>query len=405
MRLLLFPFVLLLILLPFPGTVAARLLCLLLALVIAIQLSFRDKKLAVKFPPNRLGISIWMLIAMLSLLYSVDPAYSAKEIKNELLYAMIAFFGFYVVSQTVPAAQTLLRSVAFGFLLIGSVGVYGWISNRLVWPDTGIAGGIGSFSTYIITSMPALFWLSREDTSSLWRRFAKSMMAFAVGLALITVQRVTWPTLVAEFAIALVLLRREGLLLISKRMQYGFIAVAVIAGVLAVSVTNQIRGLGSIADLVPSTETFNVPIAKQSLHGGDVRLPFWPATISTIIDHPLTGAGFGQGAMKKAYPELIPPNISDLWHAHNVVLNYAIQMGVPGAFALLFMFFGLGRNYWRSLHNSKAATTAAIAGIMLIVGVLLRNQTNDFFRRDMALLFWCLTGIFSALVVRSEPEE
>ncbi len=36
---------------------------------------------------------------------------------------------------------------------------------------------------------------------------------------------------------------------------------------------------------------------------------------------------------------------------------------------------------------------AGICGLLLVVGVVGRNLTNDFFQRDLALLFWSIAGM------------
>jgi O-antigen ligase len=403
-NILLLPFVALLVILPFPGTVALRLLCLVSVFVVALFLCFRKPDIYRNFPPGRIGIAVWVLICSLSLFYSTDTDYTMKELKNEIVYTMIVFFSFFVAGQDQQRAQILLRSLALGLLLIGGIALYAWFKNGFYWQEESTHGGVGSFSTYVVTCMPALFWLSLEDSSLRWRWLSRVLVGFATVLAFITLQRAVWPALLVELLIALSLIQRNRKLRIGKRQLLVVMALLLVAAVVVFSFTNKLRGLPTISSLLPSTQTLNTPVAEQNGSDGDARLPYWPAILKTIADHPLKGAGFGQAMMKKAYPELVPPNYPALWHAHNVVLNYGIQMGLPGVLALLIMFLGFARHYWRSLHENPIAHMTAIAGIMLLAGVLLRNQTNDFFRRDMALLFWCLMGLFSALVLPRKME-
>jgi len=87
-----------------------------------------------------------------------------------------------------------------------------------------------------------------------------------------------------------------------------------------------------------------------------------------------------------------------LSHAHNVFLNYGLGMGLPGMLALAWVFLGLLREYWRfcSAPNEKLKLVG-IAGIVLVVGVVLRNQVNDMFIRDQSMLFWALSGMLLGL--------
>jgi O-antigen ligase len=126
----------------------------------------------------------------------------------------------------------------------------------------------------------------------------------------------------------------------------------------------------------------------------DDRPVFWPKVIGRIMEHPLTGAGFGRGVMNKAYPDLIPRENRQLWHAHNVVLDYGLAMGIPGMLVLLMVFGALLREYvrlWQS--EDQGLKMIGACGMVLVLGVFARNMVNDMFVRDAALLFWALNGM------------
>ena len=96
--------------------------------------------------------------------------------------------------------------------------------------------------------------------------------------------------------------------------------------------------------------------------------------------------------MKIGYPNLV--HAPEFWHAHNLVLNYGISMGIPGIIALLTLFSAMFLTYWKMYrHVDEDISIVGTAGLMLLSGVMLRNLSNDFFLRDMALLFWSLNGM------------
>ncbi len=72
-----------------------------------------------------------------------------------------------------------------------------------------------------------------------------------------------------------------------------------------------------------------------------LRIGIWVSTISMIADHPF--AGIGWGAYKFVYPQynyyLADPDIT-IFHAHNLFLNVAAEVGIPGALAFFWYFFG-----------------------------------------------------------------
>ena len=73
----------------------------------------------------------------------------------------------------------------------------------------------------------------------------------------------------------------------------------------------------------------------------EMRLAFWESTIAMIMDHPFLGIGWGMYFM--VYPEYdfyLQGASVQIVHAHNMYLNYAAEIGIPGALAFLWFFFG-----------------------------------------------------------------
>ena len=138
----------------------------------------------------------------------------------------------------------------------------------------------------------------------------------------------------------------------------------------------------------------------------DDRMVFWPKVMARIMEQPLTGAGFGRGVMNKAYRDIMPSGNKDLWHAHNLVLNYGVSMGIPGMLVILLLFGALG---WQYLQFTRSADRKlkllGVCGIALVLGVFARNMVNDLFLRDGALLFWALNGSFLGLGLRLMAAE
>jgi O-antigen ligase len=191
-------------------------------------------------------------------------------------------------------------------------------------------------------------------------------------------QRILWPLFVIQAGTGAVLLHRHGKLAWSRRA--GFAAGA---GTIAVAA---ILFIG-VQQWREQSETAR-PVA------GDVRLSVWPKAAVRIIEHPLIGAGLGRQAMRKAYPELVPDEDTQVWHAHNMFLNAGISMGLPGIAALVFVFGAFFAAYLRLAGKAQRPVVQliGIAGVLMLVGILGRNLTNDFFVRDGALLFWALNG-------------
>ncbi len=76
----------------------------------------------------------------------------------------------------------------------------------------------------------------------------------------------------------------------------------------------------------------------------EMRLAFWEATVAMIQDHPFLGIGWG--AYWMVYPEYdfyMQGSPIKIVHAHNIYLNYMAEIGIAGAVAFFWYFFGTMR--------------------------------------------------------------
>ena len=93
------------------------------------------------------------------------------------------------------------------------------------------------------------------------------------------------------------------------------------------------------------SSTFSERIASiftETLDSSEgLRIGIWVSTIPMIADHPFTGVGWG--AFKFIYPQynyyLADPSIT-IYHAHNIYLNTAAEVGIVGALAYFWFIFG-----------------------------------------------------------------
>jgi O-Antigen ligase. len=247
-------------------------------------------------------------------------------------------------------------------------------SDSAYWNERGLAGGSGSYSTYLLTLLPVLLWAG----STLRHRHRWSLISGLIALQLIVAvlvgQRAFWMVFALQALFALYLLRARGFIAISASRVRALGVVAVILSALAIIGATEIR------DATPWAQ--------------DVRATSWPAVAARIVEHPLLGKGFGRQVMKKAYPDLVSREDPMFTHPHNLFLNYGIAMGVPGMLAILLVFFALLRKFWElSRADDRVIAMAGICGVLLVVGVVVRNFTNDLFQRDLALLFWSIVGM------------
>ena len=132
-------------------------------------------------------------------------------------------------------------------------------------------------------------------------------------------------------------------------MTYARGACLVIAVVLAgYGVLRDWRVLAGIVVIGAGALLFDPVLADRLLSvftrvdtSSEMRLAFWESTIAMILDHPFLGIGWGVYFM--VYPEYdfyLQGAPVQIVHAHNMYLNYAAEIGVPGALSFLWFFFG-----------------------------------------------------------------
>lgn len=376
----------LLFILPFPGTVALRLLLLSIVFVTAI---LTWKRRAAPPLPFKIVLALWAIIAAVSVPGSFDPTYSLGEVKNEIGYTLMAFVAFYILADSTAQVRRIGAGLAAGMvvMVVGSLTMQSgqslWVmrSTERIWNESTFIGGSGVYATYLMTAAPVLLAALLGT-----KRFVAGALAFVAILiaGYFTGQKIFILVAALQMALLLWLLNRGGLLRLNRK----WIIASMVVGVVVLGAMMQ--------QILVSRAMTNNPLRDNFI--GDVRVRQWPKIVGHIMEHPFTGAGFGRNAMQKAYPDLLVPDVPLFWHAHNVFLNYGLSMGLPGVLALLLVFGCLLHAFWRlARHGTDLQRILGAAGVAMVAGVFARNLTNDFFMRDMSLLFWSLNGMLLGL--------
>ncbi|MBI5958119.1 MAG: tetratricopeptide repeat protein, partial [Chloroflexi bacterium] len=126
--------------------------------------------------------------------------------------------------------------------------------------------------------------------------------------------------------------------------------------------------------------------------------------LKTLVRHPLTGTGpfsFGLILLKE---HSIPPDQPHA-HAHNLILNVAAELGLPGLVALAVTLFLIVRQSWRTLQQETTsaawAHTAACAAALTAFGAHGLVDMPMMFPAVMLLML----GILAAGIVAPQTDE
>jgi O-antigen ligase len=336
-------------------------------------------------------------VALISVTYSVDPAYSLRNIRSELGYGALLLIVCATWSRWSPTFNGLLLVLIAvnGFLEIAaySFASFGDPMIKIVAPPPIASAGLNS--NFLVSALPLM-------ALSIWWFWRKKQFAFSFAAAILIVTNLGALVMSynrQSFVAVLASIFCAGVLILWYQFSWRRLAVFSALILLIVSL------LG--IQLVRRAENENIDKKEAAtVFTTDVRWGLWKFSFDKIEKKPMSGSGFGRETFGKAYPEVlaISPDMF-LWHAHNMVINKGVQMGIPGMLAFLLLWFAILREFGRHLGTSVARHAIAVAILSVATAVFLKNMTDDHFLRDPAYLFWLLVGITVGSLRRLENEE
>lgn len=374
------PTSLLLLVLPIAHTTAPRMLSLGLA-AIATAWFWRWKNVA--RVPLLLPFAICFLVALASVPGADDPGFSLGEVKKELGYGLIAFLAFYSLSRTRRDVATWMMVILCNVLWLGVYTLWQGLNEETLAFD-GWHGGVLNYSVFVATVFPLLLGaLLNPAVPAYWKGVVLLLIPLALFTAYLTENRIFWIAIAASTVIFGVLcLRLRTTSRARNALVAGTIAIlAVSAFAFANTAKQRILSETGVAETLGATaET-------------DPRNKIWAYSVERIRERPWMGTGFGRMAQAKQFAKHF--NNEPLWvHAHNMFLDYGIQMGVPGILAFAFLFACVIREFLRLYRSSNLSVALiGVAGMAVVAAVILKSATDDQFIRHNALLFWALVGM------------
>ena len=369
----------LLFILPFTHTVAIRILCLTLSFGIVL---YQWKRLNIPKIPCRYGLLAWLLLPLILLPFAIDPSYSLHEIKTEVIYGLAGFFTLFALTQDKAQLKYFLLTLGVAVTILSLWGTYNFFLGN-TWFESGRHGGSASFASYTATIIPlfipAYFLFPNH------RKLLLFVLLIFVLAATLAAQRILILVFFLQVSMLFFWLKRKEYISAKKLLSLALIGFII---------------LSTTAYFVFEQKSSGIGIDIQNTVSSDIRITKLYRSIDLIRKEPITGHGFGRNAMKLA----IPHKIKDIiWHAHNTVLNYGIELGIPGIILILSLFSCLAYQYMyiiRKADKDKLLSAIGVAGLLIVAGVFLRNMTNDMFHRDLSLLFWCINGLLLGFSVR-----
>jgi O-antigen ligase len=396
---------LMLLVAPFPSSAGLRGALLLLSAAGLIFVFVRNRGNSSPKLPSRLLMAsalAWMVTVALFSAFGPDPRASLSAWRGAVLSPALAGGVFYLLATT---RRDLLK---FSFaLFIGVVVLSIMLVHDPFRPEdpthTALYGGVGRVTMWFTTLAPLLplAWLAPRR----WRHVARLGCVMAVVAILVGTwfsgNRAAWISYAAMLTVGTL-----AAIWSAKPRGISLRALLMVVPLLAILGAGFYASSTYRANVHTNNSETPVEFLLKDNRGG-----IWRTALEMIEEKPLAGHGYDLDRVGDDFTS----RLSDtrlrgfIRHGHNVLLDYAIQMGVFAAAILALLFVALFREFWRLAGAQKnerdqLARIAAICGVALITGVFARNMIDDFFSRHMILLFGAMIGILLGLANRSQSK-
>lgn len=129
------------------------------------------------------------------------------------------------------------------------------------------------------------------------------------------------------------------------------------------------------------------------------RQEVWHWAIITIQDFPFTGTGLGtfRQVVRRLYPLDVPATY-DIAHAHNIFLQTALDVGLPGLIAYLAMLSIAGFMGWQVAKHNEQLRPFALGLLASLIAFHTYGLTDALaLGSKPGILFWMALGLLTAM--------
>lgn len=353
---------------------------------IALLLVMAGVTLWVTALPERTLPQVYRLLAGIALYYAfANWCDSSKKLR-------LVISGTILASLMLAILSPVSVEWSFGKLSFIPTGLYQRFA--LLVSDTAHPNVMAG-SLVILLPIP-LCWMffSWSELKGLERILSSLGTVFVLGVLLLTQSRGAWIALGAIIVVFSLL-----------RWRRGWIALILGAGV-AIAVV-YLLGIERIARGVAAFNT---------LSGESGRLATWARATYMIQDFPFTGIGMGSflEVLDTFYP-FYPPSPGKIFHAHNLFLQVAVDLGIPGLIAWLAILLCTLSISWQLFRYGRMQSRSVAIGIgaglfcsqlALVFHGLVDSVTWGMVRpAPIVWAIWGLTVASWSVIISGNPES
>jgi len=139
--------------------------------------------------------------------------------------------------------------------------------------------------------------------------------------------------------------------------------------------------------------------ALGSLNTIGFRFEVWQWALAAVQDFPFTGCGLGtfREVVRLLYPLNVAPSY-DIAHAHNIFLQVALDMGIPGLIAYLALLGIAGKLCWDTARRSVQLRPLALGLMASLIAFHTYGLADALAPGSKpGLIFWYILGLSVAI--------
>lgn len=354
-----------------------------------------------------------IFLALISILFSIDPKETISEIRGEILKPFIIslFIFIFMLKRNIKEIYTVILLILISLFVHSVINLIVWYEGGL-WPfragglvDSGGGERFGIWATYALSISFALFFTKYRNIGIvlfvvfLLSIIANNTRATFVGTILIFIFYFIffYSNKIIKFAsLFMLLLFLVIFTFYSKNFDTRY------------NVYNMISKIKHLDNYSPND--YDKLVKEHSLGNSSiVRLAMWKSVFLYRVNEPFIPLGYGRFLFDKQIKDIWINNSQNIPYkiykqAHNDFLSIFLSLGIFGlSFFILFLYYLLKINYFIFKYN-KEFKFVGVFIFLGTIGYIASMMFGSFFGDSEQLYFYALYGISLALYVKTKEE-
>lgn len=336
----------------------------------------QEKNFSLDFKDLLTPIVLFGGMILLSLYTSLSFEYSLEELKGEFLTQILLFLTLVnnIDKKNIPKFLFFQVLTSLIISVFGIAEFYFFLKSPSPFPRANsLTADYNFLSCYLIMVMPFILYFIFTSKKLIAKTLYSLIFILNVWCLLLTYSRGAWVAAILVFVIFA--------LFKEKKLIFVFIILIAIFAMFAPK--NMLKRGKSLIEVNEFTKEATI----------SSRLYLWKFGLNEIKKAPFVGNGYGRDTFLLAYPELAKGETS--WHTHNLFIDTALETGIQGLFAFLFLLFSI---FVKMFISYKKATTTEEKMIIFtlflaILAFLIRCFFDHLLVANIGRLLWMIIGL------------